>query len=58
MVPKPKYSEEDFHRFLGIDRFLEEIGEQRLSADPLVEAMADDILRGAADWLFPKGEQA
>lgn len=57
-VPKAKYSQEDFLRFLGIDTLLEDIGEPRLGADPLVEAMASDILRGTADWLFPKGEQA
>lgn len=48
-VPKPKHSPEQLLRWLGIDP--EEIGRAD-APDPLVEAMADDILSGRADWLF------
>jgi hypothetical protein len=47
-VPKPKHSPDQLLRWLGIDP--EEIARED-APDPMVEAMADEILSGRADWL-------
>jgi hypothetical protein len=49
-VPKPKHSPEQLLAWLGIDA--DELSERRAAADPFVEAMADQILSGQAEWLL------
>lgn len=46
-VPKPKHSPEQLLRWLGIKP--EDI--RSADVDPAIEAMADDILSGRAEWL-------
>jgi hypothetical protein len=49
-VPQPKHSPDQLLRWLGIDP--DEVADAAAYVDPAVEAMADDILSGRADWLF------
>lgn len=48
-VPAPKHSPDQLLRWLGIDP--DDIAREGAALDPTIEAMADDILSGRADWL-------
>jgi hypothetical protein len=50
-VPQPKHAPDQLLRWLGIEP--EDI--RAAEVDPAIEAMADDILSGRADWLFGEG---
>lgn len=49
-VPKPKHSPDQLLRWLGIDP--EDVAAEGVDLDPAIEAMADEILSGRADWLL------
>lgn len=49
-VSQPKHAPDQLMRWLGIDP--DDIREHEHYVDPAIEAMADDILSGRADWLF------